>query len=244
MENLRKKTLSTLVMFAVCFFFFNTVALADDTDKIIAGKTINNTRKTWTIKFNSAVDFQTVKNSIKLTDKNNNSLIYVSVTQGQDENSVIVSAPLQGYKVGHTYELKVDKDLVKSKKGDSLKRTAVMDFTVAEGNGDTASGNDNTTGGNSDTTNGNTASVKVEVPVIEMLSSVKRITLNSTGNKDIKKFKIEGTDKVFNLGESGTFMIGTSNTTIYFYKEDGTTLVGKGTLDVSKSNNNVSVIIK
>lgn len=215
MKTIKRKIVLSIFMMITMLCISCLPVLAVDTDNKIADKVITDIHKSWTINFKSSIDFSTVKSSVKVKDTSDSTYANVTIAQGNDDSSIIVNAPSEGYKLGHTYEIRVDKSIAKSKKGVNLKRTAVMNFTVESSNA---------------------ANFKVEVSPI--LPSFKRITLSSMNNTSVKKFKVED-GELCNLGESSISITSSKSINVYFYADDGVTLLGKGVLDISKSNNNV-----
>lgn len=214
MRNIKRKIiLSLLTMFMLIGFSFSVV-LADDAENRIADKMVTDTHKNWTATFKAPINFDTIKNSIKVKDTSDNSYASVTVVQGGDDKSIVINAPSEGYKLGHTYEIRVDKSIAKSKKGVYLKRTGLMNFTVASSN---------------------SANFKVEVS--PLLPSFKRITLISVNNEDVKKFKLGNDGSICSLGKPSILMTSSKSTDVYFYADDGVTLLGKGALDISNSSN-------
>lgn len=197
------------------------VSVDDNSISKISDRTVSDTHKVWTIRFNSSIDADSFANSVQVRDLTTGSTEQISTTIGEDNSSIKINPSEQGYKVGHNYEITVGKN-IKSNKGKNLKKSTVMGFKVI----DVASGN-------------NTASAKVVVsPVLPMF---KQITINSIDLSDVKTIKISGNDKVFNVGEAALSFVGENTTTLYFYGSDGKTVIAKGDIDVSQSRDNVTI---
>ena len=50
-----------------------------------------------------------------------------SPVAGDDDNSIKINPPSQGYKVGHSYQISVDKN-IKSQKGKNLNKSGINEF--------------------------------------------------------------------------------------------------------------------
>ncbi|UFJ39579.1 DUF11 domain-containing protein [Brevibacillus humidisoli] len=87
--------------------------------------------KSWTIRFSKKLDPETVtERNIYVTDDRGRHLD-VEVTLGEDEKSILVSSPEEGYEPGETYTLHIRR-YIRSEDGESLKKSIRMDFTIAE----------------------------------------------------------------------------------------------------------------
>jgi len=88
--------------------------------------------KIWTIKFKVAIDpplsSQALSNYIYVNDSSGNQ-VDLSVTPGNDSQSVLVKPPMNGYKSSNTYYLYIKKGL-KLKGDQSLQQTVRMKFTI------------------------------------------------------------------------------------------------------------------
>lgn len=204
---------------------YNTVYAANSQteDKVITQKITTDTNKAWTINFNTEIDFNSVKDSIQVNKVSNGQLgttVPVTVFQ-RTKSSIIVTPPSGGYEKGQMYQITVKKGAkATTKKG--LYRNNIMKFSV---------------------TSDNAAIGKVEVsPVVK---AFKLITVNATSRSDIKKYKIEGNEKLFNIGETSLNVLeNKSSVKVYFYGDDRYTLLGSATLDVSKSTSDIQFQIK
>lgn len=184
-------------------------------------KTISNTNKAWNIKFNAKVDISSVKNSIHMKDLTDNSNLSIIPVLDSDESVVKVNAPSQGYEVGHEYQIIIDKD-AKSQKGRTHKKTAVMNFKVID-----------VSGGNY------TASAKVLTSSI--LPKLKQITISSINLPEVKKFKVDGSAGILDIGKTNVAVIPGNTANVYFYGQDGSTVIAEGTINVANSNNNLTI---
>ncbi|KZL94128.1 hypothetical protein [Clostridium magnum] len=204
---------------------YNTVyaASSQTEDKVITQKITTDTNKAWTINFNTEIDFNSVKDSIQVNKVSNGQLgttVPVTVFQ-RTKSSIIVTPPSGGYEKGQMYQITVKKGAkATTKKG--LYRNNIMKFSV---------------------TSDNAAIGKVEVsPVVK---AFKLITVNATSRSDIKKYKIEGNEKLFNIGETSLNVLeNKSSVKVYFYGDDRYTLLGSATVDVSKSASDIQFQIK
>lgn len=183
-------------------------------ERVIQQKITTDTNKAWNINFNSEVEFYSVKDCIQVNEVNNGKLgttIPVTVSQGT-RYSMIVNPPSGGYKKGQMYQVTIKKD-ARARNGKGMVRNNIMKFSIGDAN---------------------TAIAKVEIsPVVSMF---KAITINATTRTDIKKYKIEGNDNLFNIGETSVNVLDNkSSVQVYFYGADGYTLLGKTTLNVNRS---------
>ncbi|WML35449.1 hypothetical protein [Clostridium sp. OS1-26] len=219
------KKLATLIMgFVMASTLTPTAALAYDNDiNRINDKIITNTYKNWIIRFNSAVDTNYLSGVVQVKDITDGTVQQVTVLPSDDVNTIKINAPSQGYKLEHNYEILVDKS-IRSRTGKNPNRKAVMNFTVMDLSKSNYSAN-------------------INVVVSPIIPALKQIAINTTDLPQIKKFKIDGNDKVFAIDDKAVSAINASSATIYFYGSDGITVIGKGTLDVSQSRNNLSVKI-
>lgn len=223
MKKFTSKIRLSIITFALAIFILPCTVLAygiSDINKF-DDKTISNTNKSWDIKFNAKVDINSVKNSLHIKDLTDNSDLSVTPVLDTNQSIVKINAPSQGYKVGHEYQILVDKN-AKSQRGRTHKKNAMMNFKVI------------------DVTNGNyTASAKVLTSSI--LPKLKQITISSTNLPDIKKFKVDGSAGVLDIGQTDVVVLSGSTANIYFYGQDGNTVIAKGTIDVGTSNNNLTI---
>lgn len=229
-----KKLISALVVSMICIptavfaYHYNSdskevtqaIALAATIDGInnINDKTISDIHKEWTVRLNSAVDVNSLLNSVEVKDLTDGSKIVVTVEQGDDASSIKIIPPSNGYTIGHSYQITVNKKLT-SKKGKNLKRTGIMKFKIV----DIDSGN-------------YTAAAKVSVGA-SPLNMIKQITIKSSNLSDVKKVKVEGNDKVYKIGETISIFTKKNSATVYFYGSDGETIIAEATSNLSKSNN-------
>lgn len=202
----------------------NTIAAAQNSDeRIIQQKATADVNKAWNINFNSEIDFNSVKDSIQVNEINNNQLgasVPVTVIPGASR-SVRVAPPVGGYKKGQIYQVTIRKG-AKAKKNKDLCRNNTMKFSIMGENSGIA---------------------KVEVsPVVNMFKS---ITINATTRPDVTKYKVEGNEKLFNIGETSVNVLeNKNNVQVYFYGADGYTMRGKTTIDVNKTANDLQFQIQ
>lgn len=197
-------------------------ASADDTKKEIAPKVTTDVNKIWTIKFNSQVDFYSVKDRITVNEVNNNYLgSSVSVDiQESGKMALKINPPSGGYKKGKTYQITINKG-AKARDGKFLLKDNIMRFSVQDNN---------------------TAMARLEVsPVLDIF---KIINITGTTRTDIKKYKVEGNDYIFNIGESSLNVLNNrTSVQIYFYGIDGVKILGRATLNISNSSYDVPLDI-
>lgn len=183
-------------------------------EKVIQQKSTLDVNKVWNINFNHEIELYSAKNYVQVNEVNNGQLgaiVPVTFSQGT-KSSILVNPPAGGYKKGKMYQITIKKSIA-AKNGKNLFRNNIMKFSVNEAN---------------------TAIAKVEISPV--LSMFKAITINATTRSDIKKYKIEGNDNLFNIGEISINVLNNkSSVQVYFYGSDGYTLLGTTTLNVSKS---------
>lgn len=84
----------------------------------------------WTIKLNQQLDETTVNNeNVYVFQDQSPNVEGVEVTINEDQASIIVKAPEQGYKAGEEYALCIEKS-IKSADGKELKQPIMMKFTI------------------------------------------------------------------------------------------------------------------
>ncbi|MCY6371032.1 SH3 domain-containing protein [Clostridium ganghwense] len=92
-------------------------------DKIV------DTDKVWKINFNKEIEIDaSTKNEIKVKDSKDNP-ISVNIELGDDSKSILVSSPVEGYKLGEGYTLTVGTN-IKSVSGSKLKQSKEVSFGV------------------------------------------------------------------------------------------------------------------
>lgn len=197
-------------------------ATNQETTKEINAKVTTDVNKVWTIKFNSEVDFYSVRDRITVNEVYNNS-ISSSVLVNIEENgrmSIKINPPSGGYKKGQNYQITINKG-AKARDGKFLIKDNIMRFSI-QGE--------------------NTAMARVEVsPVLDMF---KVINITGSTRTDVKKYKVEGNDYLFNLGEPSLNVIkDRSSVQIYFYGIDDTKIIGRATLSISNNSYDVPLNI-
>lgn len=195
----------------------------DSNVKVIQQKVTMDLNKVWTISFNSEIDFNSVKDRVQVNEVNNNVLgSSVAVTVAANNiYSLKINPPSGGYRKGETYQITIKKG-AESKDGKYLVKDNTMRFSI-QGE--------------------NTAIAKVDISPV--LSMFKAITICDTTRQDIKKYKIEGNDKLFNVGETSLNVIDNkSSVQVYFYGNDGATQLGTTTLNVNSNSNGVPIQIQ
>ncbi len=248
--NINKIAFATVLSILGVFSMPSNAFCYDSYDRseaiIIKDKTVNSASKVWNVKFSSDVNINDLLGSINVRDLTKGTLAEIKVIQGESKNSLKINPPSQGYETGHNYQIMINKDN-QSKGKKKLKKTVVMNFTVTENN--TGSNNsNNTNNGSSSSNSGNnnantTYTADAKVVSSPLVPYFKNITISSTNISNAKKFKIEGNDTVFSIGDTISTIVTGSTAAVYFYGADGLTLVGKSVLDVSKSNDNIRLKI-
>lgn len=190
--------------------------------------------KQWTINFNKQLKDENVKEYIHVFDKDNKE-VNVDIKLGDEKKSVTVNPPKDGYTSDEKYTLVVEEGL-RPLVGGKLKREGQLKFTI-KGNKSFSS------------TIGElihkdkykyTATANVIVsPVMPMFKSLS-IT---TSEKNIKKYKVEGNNNMFNIGENVVTVASKDKLEITFY-DNNDKLIGKGILNVDKDGKNLPIEIK
>ncbi len=223
MKKAIKRAVLILTFVMICCVSYGSlkVSAAEDFNDM-GTRAISDVNKVWTLKFRTPVDVNSLNNTVSIQDLTDGSAVSVSVSAGDDENSAKVNPPSGGYKMSHNYKLTIDKS-IKSKKGKSLPKSAVLKFnlTSKDNNSYNASAN-----------------VVVVVPVIPTL---KQITV-STNLPSASKYKIEGNDKLFDIGSNAVLLVLQGTAKVSFYDDKGN-LLGDSTLDVSATKSNISMKI-
>ncbi|APM39178.1 serpin family protein [Clostridium kluyveri] len=120
-----------LMLFMTTYTHFTPVVHADSDEKsqitqFEAKKNIS-TMKTWTIKFRTPVDENSL--FINVADSQGN-FMNVKIFTDSSGKYVYVDPPEEGYKLGQTYYLNISKDIVFKDPGRSLKNDIQMKFTT------------------------------------------------------------------------------------------------------------------
>lgn len=122
----KRKLVTFLAIFISTFFLINSHAKA-------ANFTDNQTvdaNKVWTIKFSQEVNLDEVaKQGIIVTDSKGN-VVNTDIELGQDNKTLRVLAPQDGYKIGESYTLNIDTK-VHSKSGKNIKEATALHFYAA-----------------------------------------------------------------------------------------------------------------
>jgi len=85
--------------------------------------------KNWTITFTQEILESSIHEGIQVLDSNNNSVSGITTNLGQDNKTVIVNAPTEGYIEGSTYKLVINTN-VKSIKNIQLKKSIEVNFKI------------------------------------------------------------------------------------------------------------------
>lgn len=216
MKSFKKYGLAAIAICISLSFTSNKVLALDTDTKDMGSKTITDTNKVWNIRFKSEVDTSSLSNNVQIKDITTGETFTPTVSEGNNAYGIKISAPSGGYVQGHKYQLILNRG-IKAKKGSGLAKTAVMTFSIGAKENVSYS-----------------ASAKVVIsPVFPIM---KQITVTSNSLPSDTKFKIEGNDKLFNIGSSMVSVLAGSNANVYFYSSDGITQIGTAVLDVSSSN--------
>ncbi|MCM1988928.1 anthrax toxin lethal factor-related metalloendopeptidase [Oceanirhabdus seepicola] len=119
------KKIVYITMFCV-LLLFNCNVMAED----ITGNRVVDQYKNWTIHFNDEIDFDKILfNDIYVLDSEG-FRVYVDIIVGDDNKSIIVCSPSEGYQAGEKYTLTIN-DTMHSKKNVYLKHSVEMEFSIA-----------------------------------------------------------------------------------------------------------------
>lgn len=129
--KLKNKILSVAI-FSIFFLISSNVQAASFTDN----QTVER-NKSWTIRFNSEIGFDDLtKQGITVTDREGKK-VDVVVQLGQDNKTVVVTAPQGGYTTGEEYTLNIQ-NKVHSNKGKQLKNEYKLHFNIKNDEGKTS----------------------------------------------------------------------------------------------------------
>ena len=215
-----KKIALVLTLVVILCLSYDTFSISAEEDfKNMGTRVISNVNKVWTVEFTSPADVDSLNNNIRVEDLTEGSTSNLSVSQGENENSIEINPPSGGYKLSHKYRLVIDKSS-KSKKQENLPKSVALYFNVA-----------------SKENNGYTASAKVEVsPVVDI---AKTITVSSVNLPGVSKYKIEGSNNLCDIGKS-VFLFVTEDTVKVYLYDNKQNLLGTSTLDVSTTKDNIT----
>lgn len=122
---LKKTLITSLVGFVVLFVSINARAATFTYGQIV------DANKNWTIHFNQEVEFDNLtKQGITVEDSKGN-LANVIVSLGEDDKTLIVNAPKEGYTSGEKYTLNIG-NKVHSKKNKNVKQTIAFNFGIKD----------------------------------------------------------------------------------------------------------------
>ncbi|WP_125154733.1 hypothetical protein [Clostridium rectalis] len=191
---------------------------------VIRQKISTDFNKSWNINFNSEIDYNSISDAIQVNEVNNESLlgsVPVNISKG-NMNSLNISPPPGGYKKGQLYQITVKKGTVRNVKGKSLLKDNIMRFSIEDIN-----------------------TFVSDVVVSPVLPEFKCITISDTTRADVKKYKIEGNDAIFDIGETSINMIqNKSLVKVEFYDSTGYSKLGSADLNVDKTMNHIVLNIK
>lgn len=126
--TMKRKLIGFICVVTVTLLFGVSVKAANFTDN----QTVDS-NKAWTIKFTSDVGFDTLtRQGITVTDSNGNT-VNVGVQLGDDDKTIIVTAPQGGYTAGENYILNIGTK-AHSSKGISLKKEYKLHFNIKDDN--------------------------------------------------------------------------------------------------------------
>ncbi|WPC41007.1 Ig-like domain-containing protein [Clostridium sp. JS66] len=221
MKKIMKRVVLVLSFVMICYVSYGalSVSAAEDFNDM-GNRAISDVNKVWTLKFRTPVDISSLNNSIRVEDLTDGSAVSVSISAGEDENSAKVNPPSVGYKVAHSYKLTIDKN-VKSKKGENLPRSAVLEFNLTS--------KDN-----------NNYNVLSNVEVASGFSMIKKITIVDTNLPSVSKCKIEGSNNFFDVGKTVGLFTAQNTVKVYLY-DNKENLLGTSILNVDSTQNNINI---
>lgn len=238
-----KAKISIISLFLFIFSISGIALAATNSDvNIIADKTTIDKYKTWTVRFKSSVDLSSLMNAIQVRDLTTGTYVTVSINEGDDDRSLKISPPSDGYQLDHQYQIVIDKT-VKSKKGASLKKTATMNFKVSNSSSGSAGGNTGSgdNGGTGGSTGGDSGSVQYTATADVIVSSeiplFKQVKISST-IPEIKKYKIEDNNNMIDIGTSKFTATDKTTVKVEFYDSNGK-LLGSADLNFNESKSNI-----
>jgi hypothetical protein len=216
----KKFSIIVLTMLIFLAFSGSGVLAADDGIVNLGTRTITDVNKTWTITFNKPIDFTSVTGNIEIKDITSDKSLSITPVQGDNKAVVKVAAPSGGYTLGHNYQISINKN-IKLASGGLLARAVTLNFIVAS--------KDN-----------NAHTISASVIVSPIFSAFKQITIISTNIPGAAKYKVEGSNKLFDIGKTMVSIIGANTTKVYIYDSNGNVL-GTASMDVSTTKNNISL---
>lgn len=219
-KNLIKTFSAFLLIFFFAFCLVNQKVFAEEDSKNLGIKSINDPKYVWTVAFTNAGDFNSIKNNIGVRELNGNSvgkLVNVKVEPGEDDKTVKIIPPTSGYEIGKSYRIIVGKG-AKSKNDKNMKRDVLLDFKVTS-----------------------EIKVNVKVEVSEVLSILKKISVDCDKTANVKKYKIEGNNNLFHIDKEAITLFNGNSAKIYLCDNENN-ILGEGTIDVSKSNENTIIV--
>ncbi|NMM61461.1 hydrolase [Clostridium sp. P21] len=216
----RAALILTFVMMCCVSYGALNVSAAEDF-KDMGNRAISDVNKAWILKFTTPVDISSLNNNVTVQDLTDGSPVNVTISAGDDENSVKINPPYGGYKMSHKYKLSIAKN-VKSKKGHGLPKSVVLNFNL-------------------DSKDNNSYTASANVIVAQAISVFKQITV-STNLPSVSKYKIEGNNNLFNIGSTAISIIGSNTVKVYLY-DNKENLLGTCNLDVSSTRNNINMSV-
>lgn len=133
MDMIKKIIISSIFSIFALLISTNTKAAAFTDNQVVSSN------KSWTIHFNKKVSFDDLsKQGIAVTDEKGNK-VNVTLNLGQDDSSIIVSAPEAEYEAGRKYKLTIGTQ-VHNNDG-SIKKSVIMNFSIKTGERGNTAGN-------------------------------------------------------------------------------------------------------
>lgn len=219
-KKVKRYSLITLIMFIIIAFNNSGVLAADDSIFNLGTRNVNDVNKTWTITFSGAIDFASIQNNIQIKDITAGEFLSITPIQGESDNTVKVAAPSEGYIVGHSYEISVNKN-VKLATGICLPGTTVLTFVVLS-------------------KNSNDYIISANVTVSPVINIFKQITITSTNIPGAEKYKIEGNKNLIDIGKPVATIADGDGVKVYICDSLGN-ILGTANMDVSNTNSNMKL---
>lgn len=173
--------------------------------------------KIFSIKFNQKIDSKNdITNCVKILDSSGNK-INTEIKMSNDKKTLYIYPPNGGYSKNQTYFLTVEN--LKSVYGKKLVKPISVKFSTA----------------------GQYLTGTYDV-LVGGFTAYKKITIKNTNYNGAIKCKFNVSDKYYKIGETAELIIPKTYVDVYFFDENNS-LLGKATLDVSKSFNSKTFTI-
>ncbi|AKA70283.1 hydrolase [Clostridium scatologenes] len=222
MKKIIGKAVFILVFIMTCCVSYGalSVSAAEDFNDM-GNRAISDINKVWTLQFRAPVDISSLSNNVSMQDLTDGGYVNVTISAGDNENLAKVNPPSGGYKMSHKYKLTIWKN-TKSKKGENLPRSVVLNFNLTS-------------------KNNNEYTASANVLVAQAIPEIKKITI-STNLPSVSKYKIYGNKNFFNIGDTCASLVAGNTVEVYLY-DNKENLLGTSILNVSSTQNNINMNI-